>query len=234
MYHIHHHHHLYFSTSSYNIHVALFHRCFLISIQKCKAQKAWIALEVSNTPYILDEISLYGSNGKPPWFLNLNPAGTVPVLNIDNGNVVLPDSDLILDYIHDNGLSFTSSSSDDNDDMKEKIDSWREIVNTKLIPIGKKAVLGSGSSTQKLYDLLSDMDTRLQNEQKPNNDNNNNGKYLCGDQITVADCSLFPFLWRIDTEFGIEEYTTLNQWLDTCRNEDAFRKTIQQSWWWWW
>ena len=215
----------------------LSHYLSIHKTKKIKAQKAWIALEASNTPYTLEEISLYGSNGKPSWFLKLNPAGTVPVLNIDtsNGNVVLPDSDLILDYIHDNGLSTSSTSTDTTN--KEKIDSWRDIVNTKLIPIGKKAVLSSGSSSskQKLYDLLSDMDTKLSNEQQQYNNDNKNTKYLCGNEITVADCCLFPFLWRIDQEFGIEEYTNLNQWLHTCcRNEDVFGKTIQRSWWWWW
>ena len=63
------------------------------------AQKAWIALEACQAPFEMKEVSLYGNNGKPDWFLELNPAGTVPVLECFGGAVVLPDSDLILDQI---------------------------------------------------------------------------------------------------------------------------------------
>jgi len=47
----------------------------------------------------MEEISLYGKNGKPDWFLELNPDGTVPVLECYGGAIILPDSDLILDNI---------------------------------------------------------------------------------------------------------------------------------------
>ena len=41
------------------------------------AHRVWLALEVKQLPYKLVEIDLYG--GKPSWFLELNPAGLVPV-----------------------------------------------------------------------------------------------------------------------------------------------------------
>ena len=41
------------------------------------AHRVWLALEVKRLPYKLVEIDLYG--GKPSWFLELNPAGLVPV-----------------------------------------------------------------------------------------------------------------------------------------------------------
>ena len=92
------------------------------------AQKVWIALEVFDVPYSLTEVSLYGPNGKPSWFLKLNPRGTVPVLlNKDSGEVY-PDSDLILNYF----LNLDKSESS----LKE-IKSWRNVLNARLIPIGK-------------------------------------------------------------------------------------------------
>ncbi len=102
-------------------------------------------------------------------------------------------------------------------------------MNEQLIPIGKKAVLGG--SKQKLYALLEEMDTKLQTEKSSSI---HQKQFLCGDSITVADCCLFPFLWRIDQEYGIDNYKSLQTWLNTCKNEESFQKTIQRAWWWWW
>lgn len=180
------------------------------------AQKAWIALEASHTPYEMTQISLYGANGKPSWFLKLNPAGTVPVLNvhIDNGNnIVLPDSELILDYIASEQNQLTNPY-----DTRDNIGRWRAIIKEKVIPIGKRAVLGG--SREPLYKLLTELEDHVE------------GPFLCGESVTVADCCAFPFLWRIDQEFGLEG--KLKEWLNVCENEDCFRKTVQRSWWWWW
>ena len=54
---------------------------------------------MSKTPFTMEEISLYGAGGKPSWFLKLNPAGTVPVLDVNDGAEVIPDSELILEYV---------------------------------------------------------------------------------------------------------------------------------------
>ena len=58
-------------------------------------------MEAAEVPYELEQVSLYGSGGKPSWFMKLNPRGQVPVLVVKDDNdtdkVVLADSDLILD-----------------------------------------------------------------------------------------------------------------------------------------
>lgn len=182
------------------------------------AQKAWIALEASNTPYQMEEISLYGTNGKPKWFLQLNPSGTVSVLNIDDGKTVLPDSELILDYIASEQNKITSSYDKNDDILSSKVKKWRENITEKVIPIGKRAVLG-GSKDQ-LEKLLAELDEQVE---RP---------FLCGNRVTVADCSAFPFIWRLDQEFGVDG--KLKEWLTMCEQEDAFRKSIQKAWWWWW
>jgi len=182
------------------------------------AQKAWIALETSKTPFTMEEISLYGANGKPSWFLKLNPAGTVPVLNIDDGATVIPDSELILEYISREDNEMTRSYDRNDAQLTLKIKAWRKNVSEKIIPIGKRAVLGG--STEPLNKLLAELDENVE------------GPFLCGDSITAADCCAFPFIWRIDQEFGVDG--KIKEWLDVCEKEDAFKKTIQRSWWWWW
>ena len=101
---------------------------------------------------------------------------------------------------------------------------WRKLISKKLVPVGKSAVLGG--SLPKLRSLLKELNSNVE------------GPYLVGDKMTVADCCAFPFLWRIDQEFGIggdESEENLRAWLDKCTNTESIKRTIPaQGWWWWW
>lgn len=186
------------------------------------AQKSWIALEWSGINYKLEEVSLYGPNGKPDWFWKLNPQGTVPVLvcnESDGSSNVLPDSELILDYMTQ---LKPSSNYDENDAL---VSQWRDRVSQKIAPVGKRAVLQGGK--KELYKLLAEIDKEVV------------GPYLCGNEMTMADCAAFPFLWRLDQEFGElnekeHQCGRIRQWIDHCSEQKAFRTTIQKNWWWWW
>ena len=198
------------------------------------AQKVWIALEAARAPYELQEVALYGAGGKPDWFWDLNPEGTVPVLVCHGGAVVLPDSDLALDQMARGSAVPLRAGSDDNggdgdtlvllvDDpnTERRIKNWRRDINN-MLPVGKQAVLGGKKDT--LFQLLKEMDQEVV------------GPYLCGDQVTIADCAAFPFLWRLDDEYGFDKnnFHKLQAWLKTCQANPAFSKTVQSSWWWWW
>jgi glutathione S-transferase len=184
------------------------------------AQKAWIALEVAKCHYELVEVGLYGSGGKPDWFWKLNPKGTVPVLvcndgTEENGHVVLPDSDLILNYLQDE----ISNPLNPPPDIKSIVQTWRNRIRY-MLPVGKRAVLGGNKN--ELQKCLREMDSAVV------------GPFLAGDVVTAADCHAFPFVWRLDQEYGLKEYPNLSAWLSRCSKEPAFQKTIQSAWWWWW
>ena len=105
---------------------------------------------------------------------------------------------------------------------KQQVESFRKSLN-EFLPIGKKAV--QGGSKDKMWKKLKELDSKIV------------GPYVCGDQVTVADCAGFPFLWRIESEFGpVESHgcDNMRAWLDTCQGNPGFAKTIQGSWWWWW
>ena len=186
------------------------------------AQKAWVALESSGIPYDMKEIGLYGSGGKPDWFWALNPKGTVPVVTMNNGDNVYADSELILDAIGDISEGVLTRTSDLTDKEKERVSKWRETVSKQLAPVGKSAVLGG--SMPKLRSLLTEMNDMIV------------GPYLCGERMTLADCAAFPFLWRIEQDYGIgsngEE--KLKDWLEVCLKTESINKTVVRSWWWWW
>jgi len=208
------------------------------------------------------EVSLYGSGGKPDWFWELNPAGTVPIVVTvtsssssvtaevdDDGKEgweeVFADSELILDAIGNGRIvaSDTIDTIDTNEDkegalllagkMSEeenaRVDRWRSAISDKLVPVGKSAVLGGSSS--KLRSLLKEMNELVDED----------GPYLVGNRVTLADCAAFPFLWRIDREFGIggtekeNDEGKLRAWLDACVNTASMKRTIPvRGWWWWW
>ena len=195
----------------------------LITNKMCPfAQKAWIALETSKTPFEMQEISLYGANGKPDWFWELNPQGTVPVVVYGNGETVLPDSDLILDQIDQISAAAVETTAPlCPSNLKSDISDWRQRIND-MLPVGKQSVFANKPSS-KLKQQLKAMNDAVK------------GSYLTGQTVTVADCHAFPFLWRLNTEFPLEkEYPQLAEWIQTCSNLPSFRKTIQSSWWWWW
>lgn len=185
------------------------------------AQKAWIALEASEADYQLEQISLYGAGGKPDWFWELNPQGTVPVLVLGGSDdTVLPDSDLILNEISQvaGGEKLVPTAGA----AIETVAAFRKTLG-EFLPIGKNAVLGGDK--KKMWKKLEELDSVVV------------GPYVCGEDITVADCAGFPFLWRIENEYGSlnkHNCPNLHNWLQACKANPSFSKTVQSSWWWWW
>lgn len=187
------------------------------------AQKAWIALEASNCKYQMREVSLYGVGGKPDWFWELNPEGTVPIVVIidERGKTVLADSEDILDAVSDGRIKGDGNMSIHTEGRA--ISKWREIISKQLVPVGKSAVLGA--SKTKLQSLLKEIDSHVV------------GPYLTGDKLTVADAAAFPFIWRLNNEYGLGSNDTkqLRAWLDLCSKHESVKKTIStKGWWWWW
>jgi glutathione S-transferase len=173
----------------------------------------------------MEEISLYGSNGKPDWFLKLNPKGTVPVLVSHGGAAVYPDSDVVLDQYEAGNLKGMTPiyPPGDRQDVRECIKTWRNRINA-MLPDGKAAVLG-GDMTAALQQHLAIMNKAVE------------GPYLASQRVTTADCHAFPFVWRLSQEYPSafeKDFTALRDWLDLCGEQTAFARTIQPNWWWWW
>ena len=189
------------------------------------AQKVWCALEASQTPYEMEEISLYGRNGKPDWFLKLNPKGTVPVLVAQGGAAVFPDSDVVLDQYEAGNIQGNTPiyPPADREDVRQSIKDWRARINA-MLPDGKAAVL-SGKLSKRLHQHLTEMNDAVV------------GPYLASQRVTTADCHAFPFVWRLAQEYPSafeSDYTSLKAWLELCQEQPAFSRTVQSSWWWWW
>ena len=180
----------------------------------------------------------------------------------------MTDSDLILDHI-EQGLVIVPAAGGGGGDgtmtnenvqltaaavSADDITKWRQVINQKVIPIGKQTVL-SGGRQRRRFASTSGGHTNNQdcldiilleiNEAIV-------GPYLTGDLFTIADCHAFPFLWRLHQEYDLSSFSfssssskqqhqnnnnnKIVQWLETCiRDEPAIQRTIQsRNWWWWW
>jgi len=183
------------------------------------AQKAWVALEESKLPYTSREISLYGPNGKPPWFLRLNPRGQVPVLVVD-GNAVV-DSESILDWIATEAQHMAPPDAC----LGEK---WRRCIGQRVAAGGKALVLGGGSQEKAILQAaLRELEEILQEGR---------GAYAAGGSFSVADAAAVPFMQRLCEEFDLpgDDTPLLRAWWERVKRRDGVAKTLQQSWWWWW
>jgi len=187
------------------------------------AQKAWIALEEKKVDYELTEVGLYGSGGKPSWFIKMNPKGLVPVLR--HGSKVVVESNDICKYID---AQFGSANSlCPPGEGKGSVEWWMQLMDSKVLPLGKQTINGRSSSSDQFHAALKEFDGAVK------------GPYLLGDDITLADIVAAPMIWRIRTEASSlnvtpKEYPNLCAWMDKVSSRPSFSKTVSASWWWWW
>jgi len=102
-----------------------------------------------------------------------------------------------------------------------EIAKWRDWVNARLLPEGKRAVLSGDRG--KINQLLQEIEAELQEP------------YLAG-EFSLADVSVAPLVQRIESEFGIdpEQLPRVEAWWRRLRERAGVHRTIQPSWWWWW
>lgn len=166
--------------------------------------------------------------GKPRWFMKLNPKGEVPVLVVNDNSVI--GSEETIDHLMQGALN--------PHEYRHISSQWRTIINERLRPAGKKAVLSGGSSADRanLANALEDLDACLAKDSREGEDKvNGNRPFVCGATFTAADVSAFPFLQRVKEEFGFpESCTRLEEWYTSASCRPTVRKTINKNWWWWW
>merc|ERR1712107_765290 len=57
--------------------------------------------------------------------------------------------------------------------------------------------------------------------------------YLAGENFSVADACLLPFLQRVEDDIP-SSATHLRSYMTRVHELPAFSRTIVDSWWWWW
>lgn len=213
------------------------------------AQKVWMALEVLQIQYTMVEIPLYGENGKPDWFLQYNPKGTVPVL------VIMKSESSSADVSRSTGSSsgnneqiLTSSDEILNVLFQEKRDYHNEnqywdrqtLINEQLLVAGKRAVQrNTKANMQVLHDVLRRMEEQLHKLYERNENISTETTTITNTlPPSIVDCHAFPFIWRLQTEFQIlndsVRYPKLLAWYQNIEMNPMVQRTMPTQWWWWW
>lgn len=191
-------------------------RCRLILYKKCIT-----ADEVT----IASPMELGGL--KSPEFLKLNPQGKMPVLVTDGMSI--PESDTICRYFlstyADKGPSFLP-----DDPRSNLIARIHDMYITTIQGCLYKAAPPFG-----IYGTRSDALNELKKQLNIIEDLvSDDGLYLCGNDVSLADASLFPTMIFVDSmlpKFGINDGVPpkLSKWFREVREKDAdFRRIYEE------
>lgn len=168
-------------------------------------------------------MGLYGGNGKPSWFMDLNPKGQVPVLWLPSGRVIT-ESDAILDHLASLPGRKAGQPNPLVPPQEAHFKKWRSLLPPFLK--GARAAVERGDApglSSLLYKLNKEMPTP--------------GPYLAGGSFSIADAGVLPFVQRLVEEHGDvmkEAAPKLHDWFELCAERQSFRVTRVPGWWWWW
>ena len=163
-------------------------------------------------------------------YLAMNPQGKMPLLSIEGG-MNIPESDTICRYLMstyaDWGPDFLP-----NDARSNTIARIHDMYITTIQGALYKAAPPFG-----IYNTRSDALEEIQKQLKIIDDlveDDRDGMYLCGKDVSLADASLFPTMIFIDImlpKFGVEKGipAKLKEWfLDVREKDTAFAKVYQE------
>jgi len=181
--------------------------------------RARMSLFISGVTCELREVVL---RDKPAEMLELSPKATVPVLQIDQGSM-LEES---LEIMH-----WALSQHDpkgwlcaDPTDMTRLIDQNDKLFKGHLDRYkyaNRYENADPMAEREQAEKILAQLDQRISHT-----------GYLCGDQASLADYAIFPFIRQfcfVDKDwFQSSAYQALNQWLEFFLNDDLFLSVMKK------
>jgi glutathione S-transferase len=161
------------------------------------------------------EIREVDLKNKPEHLLAISPKGTVPVLQLTNGEVIEESLD-IMDWAlaqHDPEYWRLVSNEDDslikwNDgDFKYYLDRYKYV--------DRFPDFSQDYYRQQAEVFLTELETRLMKS-----------RYLCGNDFSLADAAIFPFIRQfagVDKKgFQASAFRALNNWLEAILTTELF------------
>lgn len=192
----------------------------LYSYRRCPyAMRARMALHMANIQVEIREISL---RDKPAHMLQVSPKGTVPVLVLQDGQVIEQSLDIMLwalqqhdpeSWLQPENLQWQQLIDANDGAFKQGLDRYKYPERFPEQPQIVYRTLGE-VFLQKLEALL---------QAQP---------YLLGQQASVADVAIFPFIRQfaaVDAAwFSQSPYTEVARWLTAWVNSDLFTSIMQK------
>lgn len=190
----------------------------LYSFRRCPyAMRARLCLWMARVPVLVYEILL---KDKPQEFLALSPKGTVPVLSINNGKLVLDESLDIMAYAVDNAEHslFLKDNrnhyfiSKNDDEFKPLLDKYKYYV------YNEHSQQEARSCCVEAFIL--ELEECLKEQQ-----------FLDGSCESFADLAIFPFIRQfanVEPQWFASTFPKLSTWLCYWQNSEAFQAIMKK------
>jgi len=191
----------------------------LYSFRRCPyAMRARLALAYSGIDYEHREILL---KNRPDELYALSPKGTVPVLQLNDGTVIdesinvmkwaLAQSDPDCWYT-DKIVEQNSLIAQNDDEYKKRLDMYKY---HERFPEGSYDEFQNAvGETLKVYESIL-----------------SKSSYLCGDNVTLADMALFPFIRQgahVDLAWFNAQFPILSKWLKIFNESELFMSIMKK------
>ncbi|WP_165191484.1 glutathione S-transferase family protein [Caulobacter soli] len=168
-----------------------------------------VTLYLNEKRIVLDrqEVDVHGMEHKSPAFLAKNPAGKIPVLELDNGDY-LPESAAIIEYLEElyPAPPMIGRTAEERAQVRATdrvADEVFTVLSQILLHTSPVALLihpglvqkpDVGPALQPVLDrLLDQLEQRI-----------GDGEFLAGRTPTIADCTLFALMEAVYPAFGYE------------------------------
>ncbi|KAI6007597.1 glutathione S-transferase [Pisolithus orientalis] len=148
--------------------------------------RLWIALEEKGIPYQYKEVNPYK---KEEYFLQINPRGLVPA--VEYRGKAIYESLVLLEFLEDAYPSYKPNllPSDPSDRAHQRI--WIDHIAKAVVPALMRLTMTQPNEQEKLETARNELYEalrKLQNEIK--------GLYFAGDQFTLVDVVIAPWILR--------------------------------------
>ncbi len=201
------------------------------------AYRVRIALNLKGIEYESIPIPLVGPGGAPgkqfsEEYLAMNPQGRVPFL--DDGKIALGQSQAILEYIEeaypDTPLLPGSAIA------RAHVRSFCAMIACDIHPLNNSSVMAylkrdlGVSDDEYLAWYAHWIQRGFRAGEKFAKENSENGEFVCGENVTLADCFLVPQMYNAH-RFGVDvsEFPTLNAIVDACNKLPPFAAAIPEA-----
>ncbi|OUR93565.1 hypothetical protein A9Q84_19040 [Halobacteriovorax marinus] len=188
-------------------------------------KKVLYVVEELGLPYEFNFVNLFKGEHKTEAFLKMNPLGKVPVLEHDDK--YLFESGAICRYLANQE---SNSLFPEDKFQRALVDQWMEFftnhlgfwLNTLFYQkvIKKMANLGEPNSEK-----CAEANKFLQPQLKVLDGDLEKGKYIVGNELTIADLVAFAYIEQMDAlEMSLSDYPNVLKWKEEISQRDSIKK----------
>ena len=157
----------------------------VVSFKICPfVQRVTAALEAKAVPYEIEYISL---SDKPQWFLDLSPAGQVPLLITESGQVLF-ESDAIVEYLDEVTAPLIAGVTPEQ----------RAVDRAWIYQASKHYLVQCSAMQSRDQETLAERSTKLNKAFERAEEQLDGGPYFNGDQLGNVDIAWLPLLHRAE------------------------------------